>query len=127
MEGERRMRMEDEVAFAWIAAHKTADTIVLAWKDTTTFLYTGAPASHGLFIALTPQTPQIKAFASSFDGLPRAYTRGLLLLLKSDLGDGFTGGRLDSFDEAARAVTGARLDFTSSGARVYSFPIPRGN
>ena len=122
---EHKMRLNDERAYAWIASHKTPDTVVLAWKDTTTFLYTGAVASRGLFIAATPQSPQTKTFATSFADLPPEYSRGLLLLLRSDLGNGLTDRDLDPFKAAGAALPGSKLEFTSPGAFIYSFPIPR--
>jgi hypothetical protein len=125
MTNERHMRMEDEIAFDWIAKHKADDTIVLAHKDTTTFLYTGAVASKSLFIAVTPHGPEAGAFATSFATLPSAYARGLLLILRSDFGDGFSDGGMDAYKAAGRAVAGSKLEFATPGALIYSFPIPR--
>ncbi len=122
---EHRERLDDEVAFSWIASHKTPDTVVLAWKDATTFLYTGADASRGLFITATPQTPQTKTFATSFEALPRQYTRGFLLLLRSDLGNTFNNHDLQPLQYAALAFPGSKLEFTAPGAFIYSFSIPR--
>jgi hypothetical protein len=125
MDDERRMRFDDERAFSWIASHKTASTVVLAWKDTTTFLYTGAVASRGLFIEVTPQPPETKASATSFAGLPKDYSRGLLLILRSDLGDRSNDRQLDQLKAAGESLAGSKLEFSSPGAFVYDFPIPR--
>ena len=124
MTDERQMRMDDEAAFSWIAGHKTADTVVLAYKDTTTFLYSGAVASRSMFNSVMPQTPQGKASATSLATLPPAYSRGLLLVLRSDLG-GFADRRLDPFKAAGEALAGSKLEFSSPGVLIYSFPIPR--
>jgi hypothetical protein len=124
MDSERRMRLNDQPAFDWIAAHRTPETVVLAWKDTTTFLYTGAAASRGLFIAATPESAQTKTFATSFADLPPQYSRGLLLILRSDLSYGLTDRDLDPFKAAGAALTGSELAFSSPGAFIYSFPIP---
>ncbi|HEV2202279.1 MAG TPA: hypothetical protein VGR73_20870 [Bryobacteraceae bacterium] len=122
---ERRMRQDDEVAFTWIAHHREPGTVVVAWKDTISFLYTGVAASHGLFIAVTPQAPYLKTFATSFAALPPEYSRGLLLLLRSDLGDDFTDKSLGPFKAAGESLAGSKLEFSSPGALIYSFPIPR--
>lgn len=122
MRHERQMRLSDEAAFSWIAQHKTPNTVVLAWKDTITYLYTGAVASRSLFIDLTPQTAEFKAVGSSFAALPPIYTRGLFLVLQSDLGE---DSRMDAFQAAAESQPGSNLEFSSPTARIYSFPIPR--
>jgi hypothetical protein len=125
MDDEHRMRLEDLPAFAWISAHRTPETVVLAWKDTTTFLYTGAAASRSLFIAATPASAQTKTFATSFADLPPQYSRGLLLILRSDLGYALSDRDLDPFKLAGAALAGSELAFSSPGAFIYSFPIPR--
>ncbi len=122
MRDERQLRMEDEVAFSWIATHKTPNTVVLAWKDTIVSLYTGAVASRSLFIDITPQTAQFKAVLGSFSALPPEYTLGLLLVLRSDLGD---RSSLNAFRAAGESLVGSKLEFSSPSALIYSFPIPR--
>jgi len=123
--GEHRLRLQDLPAFAWIAGHSNSDTVVLAWKDTTTYLYTGAAASRSLFIAATPQSPETKTYATSFSALPKNYSRGLLLILQSDLELGSSDRDLVPLQAAAAGLAGAQLEFTSPGAFIYSFPIPR--
>jgi hypothetical protein len=120
---EHNARLQDEVAFSWIASHKTPDTVVLAWKDATTFLYTGAASSRGLFITATPQSPQTKNFATSFADLSPAYTRCLMLILRSDLGG--SQSDIDPLKAAALALPDAKLEFTSPGGFIYSFTVPR--
>jgi hypothetical protein len=88
-------------------------------------LYTRAVASRSLFIAVTPQTPQMKSFAASFADLPPVYTRGLLLILRSDLGNGLTDRDLEPFKAAGESLPGSHLEFSSTGAFIYSFPLPR--
>jgi hypothetical protein len=120
---ERRLRIQDQSAFSWIASNVSEDTLVLAWKDTTIHLYTGAPTSRGLFLAVTPQTPELKAVASSFSMLPATYRRALLVLLRSDLGDGYRD--LDPLRTVAESIAGSKLEFSSPGALIYRFDIPR--
>jgi hypothetical protein len=45
--------------------------------------------------------------------------------LRSDLGNTFRNRDLEPLQNAALALPGAKLEFTSPGAFIYSFPIPR--
>ena len=122
---ERDHRLRDLQALSWIKAHAAPDTVVLAWKDSVSFLYTGVPSSHSLFIAVTPQQPGLKALAASFASLPEQYRKGLLLLLRSDLGREFGDRPLAPFIEQAEALPEARLVYESPDSRVYSFALQR--
>jgi hypothetical protein len=120
----RSERLADRDAYAWIAAHTGAGTVVLAWKDSVSFLYTGVPASHPLFVSYTPQSPAIKALGEAAASLPANYTTGLLLVLQSDLSESFAG-HIDSFRAIAERIPGAKLEYTSPTALIYRFPLPR--
>jgi hypothetical protein len=125
MADERNLRQGDLPVFSWIAEHRSGDAVLLAWKDSVAFLYTGIPASHGLFIAATPQPKTLHAVQASFSALPAEYRRGMLVLLRSDLGQDFENGRLDSFRAKAEALPAARLEYRSAEGLVYSFAIVR--
>ena len=47
--------------------------------------------------------------------------QGMLVLLKSDLGDMLQGSQLGPFRTAAESLAASRLRFDSAGAAVYSF------
>ena len=55
---ERGNRARDRAAYTWIAEHNEG-SIVLAWKDTVAYLYTGLPSSHDLFVATIPQAENL--------------------------------------------------------------------
>jgi len=118
---EQKMREQDVPAFSWIVAHKEQGTVLAAWKDATAYLYTGAPASRGLFVGLSPLGEDSEASATPLSALPEQYQRGLLVLLRSDLGDALDGTRLSPFRNAAESLRSAQLEFDSPGASVYRF------
>jgi len=121
MADERKSRLQDQVAFSWIADHETSDTVVVTWKDSVSYLYTALPSSHGLYLAVTPQRPDFKAVQASFSALPPQYRCGLLVLLRSDYGDGFQGRQLDSLRASAERLEGSKLVYASSDALIYRF------
>jgi len=121
MADERKSRLQDQVAFSWIAGHETPDTVVVTWKDSVSYLYTGLPSSHGLYLAVTPQRPDFKAVQASFSAVPPQYRCGLLVLLRSDYGDGFQGSQLDSLRASAERLEGSKLEYASSDALIYRF------
>ena len=125
MAEERELRLQDFEAFSWVKAHASQDTVVLAWKDSASFLYTGIPSSRGLFEAVTPQPSNLKPLAASFSDLPARYQRGLLLVLQSDLGEDFVNRRLDTFAKAAEGLPESRLEYSSPSSLIYSFAIRR--
>ena len=121
MADERKSRVQDQVAYSWVAEHAAPDTVVVTWKDSVSFLYTGVPSSHGLYLAVTPQRPDFKAVQASFSALPPQFQCGLLLLLRSDFGDAFQGGQLDSLRASAERLDGSKLEYSSSDALIYRF------
>jgi hypothetical protein len=123
MADERKSRMQDQVAFLWVANHAAPDAVVVTWKDSVSYLYTGLPSSHGLYLAVTPQRPDFKAVQASFSALPPQYQCGLLLLLRSDFGDAFQGSQLDSLRASAERLDGSKLEYSSSDALIYRFTI----
>jgi len=120
---ERQLRLADRPALRWIARHASPDEVVLAWKDSVSFLYTGVPSSHALFVSYTPEPEDIKALGGSPAALPARYRQALLLVLASDLGDGYRG--FDTFRAAAAKIPGAELKYSSDAALIYGFPLPR--
>ena len=123
---ERQLRVNDREAYSWIKQHAASEDVVLAWKDSVTYCFTGVPASRSLFVATMPQQEQRKAFdAGSFSSLPDGYRRALLLLLQSDLGTEFVDRRLDWLRGGAESIPGANLEFASPAALIYSFPVKK--
>lgn len=127
MAGERQSRTQDQAAFSWIKswakAHAAADTVVVTWKDSVSFLYTGVPSSHGLYVAVTPQRTDLKAVQASFSALPPQYRCGLLLLLRSDFADGFQGLQGDVLRASAERLNESKLEYASSDALIYRFAL----
>lgn len=121
MAEEKQSRLQDQVAYSWIADHASPDTVVVTWKDSVSYLYTGLPSSHGLYLAVTPQRADLKAVQASFSALPPQYRCGWLLLLRSDFGDGFRGSQLDSLRASAERLDGSTLEYASSDALIYRF------
>lgn len=121
MAEERQSRTQDQIAFSWVADHAAPDTVVVTWKDSVSYLYTGLPSSHGLYLAVTPQRADLKAVQASFSALPPHYQRGLLLLLRSDFGEGFQGAQLDSLRASAERLDRSKLEYASSDALIYRF------
>jgi hypothetical protein len=117
---ERGQRARDRQAYAWIAEHAGDGSIVLAWKDTIAYLYTGVPSSHDLFVAVIPQAENLVGLRRSFS-LPGEFKSAVLLLLASDIGTDST--QLDSFRATAESVPGSKLEYSSPGAYVYRFPV----
>ena len=116
---ERDQRAADRPVFSWIESHAQPDTVVLAWKDSVSYLYSGRPSSHGLFVAIRPQEDVAKPLASSFANLPKQYSQGMLLLLRSD----FEDHQLAPIDGSS--VPNLRLEYSSPSALIYGFPITR--
>jgi hypothetical protein len=117
---ERGNRARDRAAYTWIAEHNEG-SIVLAWKDTVAYLYTGLPSSHDLFVATIPQAENLIGLRSSFVLPPGQFKSAILLLLDSDLHA--DSDQTDSFRSTAAAVAGSRLEFSAPGAFVYRFPV----
>ena len=118
----RAQRLADTGAYSWIAAHASRSDVVLAWKDSVSFLYTGVPSSHPLFVSYTPQSPAIKALGESAATLPARFRDGLLLIVESDLNESF-GGRIDGFRSIAERIPNAKLEYHSPTALIYRFPL----
>ncbi len=121
---EREHGTRDEQAYTWIVQHAGPHAIVLAWKESVSYLYTGIPTSHELFVATIPQAEAITALRPSFSLPQGQFKSALLLLLTSDLETDFTDGRMDSFRATAASVAGSTLEYSSPGAYVYRFPLP---
>lgn len=115
---ERGNRAKDRAAYSWIASHNEG-SIVLAWKDTVAYLYTGLPSSHDLFVAAIPQAESLAGLRSSFSLPPGQFQSAILLLLDSDFQA--DSGQMDSF--RATAAVRAPLEFSSPGVYVYRFPV----
>lgn len=118
---ERGNRAKDRAAYAWISGHAGEGSIVLAWKDTLAYLYTGLPSSHDLFVATIPQAENLVGLRTSFSLPPGRFKSAVLLLLDSDLHA--DSHQMDSFRATAAAVPGARLEWSAPGAFVYRFPV----
>ncbi len=117
----REHRKTDELAYAWIAGHVAPGTVLLSWKDTVSYLYTGVPSSHDMFVAAIPQSEDVNYKPTWF--LPQGeFNSGSLLLLESDFGEGFTF-LLDGFRHTLESG-GARLEYSAPGAFVYRVPLP---
>jgi len=123
MTEERQSRAEDQAAFSWVKEHAAADAVVVTWKDSVSYLYTGVPSSHGLYLAVTPQRADLKAVQASFSALPSQYRCGLLLLLRSDFGQGFQGRQLDVLRASAERLDESKLEYASSDALIYRFAL----
>jgi hypothetical protein len=117
---ERGNRAKDRVAYSWIASQKDG-SIVLAWKDTVAYLYTGLPSSHDLFVAKIPQAENLAGLRPSFSLPPGRFQSAILLLLDSDLQADLD--QMNSFRAAAAAVPGSKLEWSAPGAFVYRFPV----
>jgi hypothetical protein len=117
---ERDERRKDRAAYDWIAAHAGPDAIVLTWKHTVAYLYTGVPASHDLFVATIPEAEELAGLRTTFDP-PKGFRSALILLLASDLGE---GNRMGAFRTTAESVPGSKLEYEAPGAYVYRFPLP---
>ena len=118
---EREQRLHDEPVFAWVGAHAQPDTVGLAWKDPLLFLYTGIPASRGLFAALTPQPDQTRALAAPLSGLPPQYTTGFLVVLASDFTE--NAGSLEQLRTWAPTVAGSRREYDSPAGLIFRVPL----
>jgi hypothetical protein len=118
---ERGQRAKDRQAYAWIAEHAGDGSIVMAWKDTVAYLYTGIPSSHDLFVAVIPQAENLVGLRKSFSLPEGEFKSAILLLLASDIGSDSI--QLDSFRATAEAVAGSKLEYSSPGAYVYRFPV----
>lgn len=123
MAQERQSRTQDQAAFSWVKEHAAADTVLATWKDSVSYLYTGVPSSHGLYLAVTPQRADFKAVQASFSALPPQYRCGLLVLLRSDFGEAFRGRELDAFRAAAGHLDGSELEYSTSDALIYRFAL----
>jgi hypothetical protein len=118
----RDMGVADQSTFSWLAHHAQPDTVVLAWRDTVSYLNSGIPSSHGLFVALMPLEDYAKPQgAASFSALPPQYRQAMLLLLRSD----FPDGQLNSGRANAESIPRSSLEYSSPTALIYRFPIAR--
>lgn len=118
---ERANRARDRAAYMWIAEHPGDRPILLAWKDTVAYLYTGLPSSHDLFVAIVPQAENLVGLRTPFSLPPGQFGSAVLLLLASDLGP--DSEQMGSFRSAAESVAGSKLEFGSQGAFVCRFPV----
>ncbi len=118
----RAQRIADLDAYRWIAAHAAPADVVAAWKDSVSYLYTGVPASHPVFVYLMPLDPGTKALGESPARLPARFTTGLLVIMESDLDAAFAAD-LRAFGRIADAIPGARLQYQSPTALIYRLPL----
>jgi hypothetical protein len=120
-DSERREQDQDRTAYTWVSEHAKPGTVLLAWKDTVSYLYTDIPSSHDLFVATIPQTEK-NTFRPSFFLPQGQFDTALLLLLASDLGPD-SAERMDSLRATVQAVPGAKLEFSAPGSFIYRFPV----
>jgi hypothetical protein len=119
---ERQVRFREEQTFAWIAQHRAPGAVLLTWKDGMSYLYTGVPASHSLFVGLLPDNPEYKALSRPLSTLPPEYKTAVVLVMKSDLQD---AAGMDAIRGRMQSFEGGRLAYSTSDAFVYTFPVPR--
>ncbi len=119
---ERVLGIEDEKVLAQVTALARPDTVVATWKDSVVFLYTGLPASHGLFATINPQIGG-KAFSAPFSALPPNLQRCLMVILRSDFSDDLGDQLMSSLRDLGKSLAGSTLEFSSPNALIYSFPI----
>ncbi len=117
-------RRKDLETYAWIAGHAGGDTLTLAWKDGLSYLHTGVPCSHDLFVSVIPQAEVLVGRRLPFRSPPPEFKSALIVLLGSDLGGNISGGRQDSFRATAQSLRGSTLEYTSPTASIYRFPLP---
>lgn len=122
---ERAARLSDLRTFEWIRTHAGGDTLLAAWKDGAVHLYTGLPASRGLFVRLTPQPESQRVLEASLGALAARYRAGMLVILRSDLYDSFSEAGLRDFRARAEALPESELVYRSESALVYRFAIRR--
>lgn len=120
--GEKAQRLKDIETYSWVAQHAGPDTVALAWKDCLLYLYTGVPSSHDLFVATIPQSESMFARRVPFAS-PEKFRSALLVVLGSDLGGDVSDGRESSFQKTAESVSGSTLEYESSSALVFRFPL----
>jgi hypothetical protein len=118
----REHRKTDEKAYAWMAAHLASGTVLFAWKDTVSYLYTGIPSSHDLFVATIPQSEDVN-YKPTWFFPPGRFNDASLVVLESDFGDGFTF-LMELFRKKLESTNGARLEYNAPGAFVYRVPLP---
>ncbi len=117
----REERAEDLQAYRWVSEHVRPGSVLLAWKDTVCYLYTGIPSSHDLFVAAIPQAEAV-TLRPSLD-MPRdRFHDAVVLLLASDLG-AESSSRMDLFRAKVQSVPGSTLEFAAPGAFIYRFPL----
>lgn len=119
---ERNQRASDLQAYHWVSDHPEAGTVLLAWKDTVSYLYTGVPASHDLFVATIPQSEPLTR-RPAFVMPAGQFHSATLLILSSDLGTD-SSSSVDSFRSTVQSVPGATLELSAPGVFVYRFPLP---
>ncbi|HZU24275.1 MAG TPA: hypothetical protein VFA04_02065 [Bryobacteraceae bacterium] len=120
----RAQRPKQLEAFSWIRSHAHSGDVLLAWKDGLSSMYTGVPASRAAFSALMPRSAEDKALGEPLSAMPPQYDRALLLLFASDLEGADERTRLNSLKALAARVAGARQEYASGAALVYSVPRP---
>ncbi|MBI4889928.1 MAG: hypothetical protein HY821_04830 [Acidobacteria bacterium] len=117
-------RQLDEDVFRRVKSEADPETVLLTWKDSAAYLYTGIPASHGHFATVTPQSISRQVMAKPFSCLPEQYRKGLLVVLRTDIDGPFTGRESALFRQRAEALPAAQLLLRTDSALVYRFQIP---
>jgi hypothetical protein len=120
---EKNQRQKDLEAYKWVADHAGNDTMVLAWKDGLSYLHTGIPASHDLFVSLVPEAEVLVGRRLPYMSPPTQFQNGLLVFLGSDLGGDVSDGLLKSFRESAEALPGSKLEYSSPAAWIYRLQL----
>lgn len=118
---EQKDRVTDLKAYRWITEHAPPDSVLLAWKDTVSYLYTGIPSSHDLFVATIPRAEEV-TLRPEFHWPREQFKQAVVLLLASDLGAD-SSERIESFRATVESVPGATLEYRAPGAYVYRFPL----
>jgi hypothetical protein len=118
----REQRIADRGPYGWIRSNAPSDAVLLTWKDTVSYLYTGIPSSHELFVAIIPQSQDVPQPRTVFVENAQS-KRGFLMLLASDFAPG-NEFLMTPFRGTVEAVPGAKLEYSDKGGAVYSLPIP---
>jgi hypothetical protein len=114
-------RAKDREAYRWMIDHGGPDPVVLAWKEGSSYLYTGLPSSHDLFLEKIPEADEGVGARAHPVLRPGEFKSAMLLILASDVG---TSEGMDTLRRPAEALPGSHLEFTSPGALVYRLPVP---
>jgi hypothetical protein len=120
-ETEREQRSRDRKAYQWLAQSAGPDAIVMAWKEGSSYLYTGLPSSHDWFLATLPQADEGVGMRARPELPAGQFKSAMFLLLASDFG---SDKALESFRAPVESLPGSKLEFSSPGALVYRLPMP---